>query len=590
LIHFYSKAPQKKSRLAPYTLLTICCFALPHLARAQAYQRIAPQTVPPAPTPQVQPPAPPPPLPFSATVILPALKGVVFVSSMADVQRSGLPAPSGGNGAVDVVNVARLNDPRFISQIQNSIGKPLTFTDLYKISGKARAWFAAEGHPFVDVVVPPQNIASGVVQIVVSEYRIGQIGVTGNKWFSSQLTENQSQLHSGQTMSLSELQTDLDNLNQNPFRQVDAIFGPGATPGTTNLTLQTRDEFPVRIYAGYDNQGVPGLGRNEYNVGFSWGNAFGRDQTISYQLTRSFTGRYTGNALSWDIPLPWRDLLEVFGSYEQERPVSPIYFTSSGVSAQASLRYIHALPGLVWLHQRIAIGYDFKTTNNNLEFGGTSVNKNDAEIDQFPIIYTADISDPLGQSEFTNTLYLSPGGLTGANNNAAVSAITPGASASYVYDQIGLRRLFNLPEGFSSTTQLLAQVANHNLLSSEQLAAGGLTTVPGYDTDTALGSKGVFAREDLKTPPFSVLNLLGVHSRFDDSSQAGAFLAYAHTAQVSPIPYQVNTADLASAGVEVASQINANASVNFAMGWQLRNAPYTQKHGAFGDVSVSFGL
>jgi len=52
----------------------------------------------------------------------------------------------------------------------------------------------------------------------------------------------------------------------------------------------------------------------------------------------------------------------------------------------------------------------------------------------------------------------------------------------------------------------------------------------------------------------------------------------------------VNTADLASAGVEVASQINANASVNFAMGWQLRNAPYTQKHGAFGDVSVSFGL
>ncbi|MBS0967259.1 hypothetical protein JK165_14495, partial [Acetobacter okinawensis] len=35
------------------------------------------------------------------------------------------------------------------------------------------------------VSIPPQNISNGVVQIVVTEYRLGTVKTAGNHWFSN---------------------------------------------------------------------------------------------------------------------------------------------------------------------------------------------------------------------------------------------------------------------------------------------------------------------------------------------------------------------------------------------------------------------
>jgi len=447
----------------------------------------------------------------------------------------------------------------------------------------------AAGHPFVGVVVPPQDVNSGVIQVVVSEYRLGQVHVTGNKWFSSSLTARQSGLHPGQILTLAELQDDLYWLNQNLFRQVDAVFGPGKAAGTTDITLQTQDELPVRLYAGYDNQGVPQLGRDEWDAGANWANAFGLDQLLSYQLTRSVSGRYTGNAVNWSIPLAWRDTLEFFGSYEQERPESPVDFSLSGDSAQASFRYIHPFGGPIWFHQQIEVGYDFKTTNNNLDFGGINVSRNAVEIDQFPVTYIANVVDSLGQTHLENTLVLSPGNMTAGNTNAAFRSIEPGAAASYIYDQIGLTRVFLLPAGFSSTTRGLLQRSSRNLLDSEQVAAGGFDSVIGYDTDTGLGSDGALFSEDIKGPPFSIAGLFDHNGSLNDQSQLGIFYDYADLSQVRAIPGLQNRVDLASAGVDFRAEFKNHMSVHFALGWQLRNAPGATKHGAFGDITVTVG-
>lgn len=564
-------------------------FAAPETAFAQAYQRIAPQTVNPGVPPVVTAPSVPAVPVQQDNVILSPLRGVVFLSSLAEVRSAGVAVPGIKAGGVDVGRVIRLDTPLFVAKIAPFIGKPLTFSGIFAISSTVRSWYAAAGHPFVDVVVPPQDVASGVIQVVVSEYRLGGISVTGNKWFSSSLTARQSGLHPGQILTLAELQDDLYWLNQNIFRQVDAVFGPGKTAGTTDITLQTQDELPVRLYAGYDNQGVPELGRDEWDIGANWANAFGLDQLLSYQLTRSVSGRYTGNAVNWEIPLAWRDTLEFFGSYEQERPESAVDFTLSGDSAQASFRYIHPFGGPIWFHQQIEVGYDFKTTNNNLDFGGINVSRNAVEIDQFPVIYIANVVDTLGQTHFENTLVMSPGNMTAGNKNAAFAQIQPGAAASYVYDQVGLTRVFLLPAGFTSTTRGLLQRSSRNLLDSEQVAAGGFDSVIGYDTDTGLGSNGELFSEDIKGPPFSIAGVFDHNGRFNDESQLGIFYDYADLSQVRAVPGLRDRVDLASAGVDFRAEFKNHMSVHFALGWQLRNAPGTGKHGAFGDITVTLG-
>ncbi len=355
--------------------------ALPGTAHAQAYQRIAP--IPPpahAPPPLAVPPAPPP-LPASKRVILPALKGLVFVANPNAVVKAGVPA-SAVPGGIAIHDLPLLEQPDFRAQIVPALGKPLTLAGLDAAAATVTAWYRAHGRPFVDVAVPPQNISSGVVQIVVVEYRVGAVSVTGNHWFSSALIRRESGIVPGQVLTLEGLQADLDWLNANPFRTVNLTLGPGAAMGTTNATLMTEDRLPLHVYGTYDNEGVQSLGLSEWGAGFTWGNVAGLDQILSYQLTRAFSGRYTAHAISWSAPLPWRDQLVIFGSYELQVPEIASGFDDTGRSGQASLRYVHPLPRLPWLRQGISFGYDFKITNTNLDFGGFTVFSGAAEINR----------------------------------------------------------------------------------------------------------------------------------------------------------------------------------------------------------------
>jgi len=576
-------------------IVLVLAAMLPVSARAQDYERIAPHEPSASPAPALAPPAAARPAPASRAAVIPRLNGLVFVSGMEEVRTGGLPAKGAGPVGIVTADVPALADPGFVAQMRRYIGRPLSLADLQDITAATTDWLRAHSRPFVSVTVPPQNVTSGVVQIVVSEYRVGTVQVAGNRWFSSDLLTAESGIRPGQTLNLDDLEADLAWLNGNPFRTVNTIFKPGQQPGTTDVLLQTQDRPPFRVYGTYDNQGAPTLGRDEWGAGAIWGNVAGLDQTLAYQLTRSFSGRYTAHALSWTAPLPWRDKLLVFGSYATESPDAGPFFDETGHSGQASLRYVHNLPsvdlgGGLTLRQDFQLGYDFKSTNNDLEFGGIKVFSSDVEISQFPIIYDATLADPYGQTTFQNQLVVSPGGMTGANSDSAFSAVVPGATASYVYDKAGVTRTTFLPDGFSWTVRALAQLANRNLMYSEQLGLGGMDSVRGYDTDAAIGSRGVILSQEVRAPAFSLGDMLGLKMPVKDREQLGLFWDYGHVSQVEDIPGEVNSADLSSVGLDLHTSIGDNLDLSFDTGYKLNEVPGVDGRGGFADVALTVGF
>ena len=146
-----------------------------------------------------------------------------------------------------------------------------------------------------------------------------------------------------------------------------------------------------------------------------------------------------------------------------------------------------------------------------------------------------------------------------------------------------------LPGGFSWTARVLGQVANHNLLDSEQLGLGGMGSVRGYFTDTALGSQGVLVSNELRGPAFSLGDLTDLKAPVPDTEQLGLFWDYGHTSQVTPIPNAVNEADLSSLGADLHASLNRYVDLAFDVGWQLRDAPDTDKRGAFSDINLTVG-
>jgi hemolysin activation/secretion protein len=524
-------------------------------------------------------------------VVLQSLKGLVFIPGPEALRKDGLPNTTG----ISAPGLPLLAEPAFTAKVSPYIGGKVTMGDLNKIAEAVTGWYKDHDQPFVSVTIPPQNITAGTVQVVVMQYRIGAVKPEGNNWFSSELLVRESGLKPGQELTLNGVQEGLERLNGNPFRTVNTVFQPGEDTGVTDVVLKTEDRLPLRLYATFDNAGTANLGRGEWGVGINWGNAFGLDQQVSYQFTRSTSARFNAHSVSWTAPLLWNGRLVIFGSYEKERPSAGTFFNEDGNSGQASLRYVHALPAFtlaqgIGLSHDVQIGYDFKTTNNNLEFGGIQVFTSAVEVDQFPIVYEATETDKWGQTAFENQLVLSPGGITGGNTDAAFRASDPRSGSGYIYDRIGFTRTTNLPAKFSLVTRVLGQLANGNLQSSEELGLGGPASVRGYYTDTGIASEGVLVSNEIRAPAVSLAKVLGQKLPVDDQIQVGAFWDWGHVSQVDAVPDQLNSATLSSLGLDLHITLDRYADFRIDTGWQLRSAPGANDRSVFTDIAIVVGF
>src|SRR5436305_1678003 len=99
---------------------------LPSLAHAQVYDRIAPKTLPGNEPVTVPTPSTPAAIVPADRVVLPALKGLVFVPDFGAQQKDGLPSASAGPTGIAAQGLPLLADPGFTAQLSPYIGRQLT--------------------------------------------------------------------------------------------------------------------------------------------------------------------------------------------------------------------------------------------------------------------------------------------------------------------------------------------------------------------------------------------------------------------------------------------------------------------------------
>lgn len=535
-------------------------------------------------------------------IVLYNLKGLRLVDSIDQVQKDGYPNPG-----VTVDGPQILYSPGIYQQLQKFLGKPFSTATIQQVTKVITDWYTKKNRPFVSVDFPDQNAANGIVQAVVTEYRLGRVRVVGNTWFAGWLAKSQISLDPGDIIDTSILNDDLNWIDQNTYRQVKIVADRSQIDGEMNLTLQETDRFPFRFSASYNNGGVPVIGRDQWSAGVEWANALFLGTDLAYQFTSSDNfwiqpqnvpvkegdASFQGHQVSWTIPLPWRDRLVFFGNYDELRPKLGSFFTQLGVSWQTSARYVLEIPQLGNLTQEVQFGYDFKRTNNNLAFGGFSISKNATDISQFPVTYNAAIQDSWGRTIVFDQLVYSPGDATPGNTDAAFQPSfshtgVPFAHADYVYGDLDLTRVTRLPFDATSILKAQAQLANSNLLASEELGAGGVESVRGYDERTASGSIGYLFSSELRSPPTGVIDpLFGAST--GDQLQFDAFWDYGHVRQHKDSAGAANSQTLASVGAGVHYTLDRFVDIRFEYAWQLRTPPGAKKRGSEPYLSVTVG-
>lgn len=567
---------------------------------AQDYEKVAPKL--PEPAPEEQPLIESSPEKFfgNGTVVVKELRALVFVKSVKEIRKDGLPLDQNKFGAqkhfISAKDFPILQTEEFAEEMETFLGKPLSMKKLNELTRKVVEYYSRQGQPIVWVRLPEQKITDGIVQLVVKESTLEDIEISGQKWIDESEIRDQLRLRKGDLVQQNILLSDMGWINRNPFRQVTAAYKAGEEPGTTDIYLQVHDRFPARFYTGYENTGSAVTGEDRWYGGFNWGDAFGLTNNLfNYQFTTSsdFDGLQAHSA-SDIFPLPWRHLLNVFGSYnETEAEVAPP-MELRGKSWNVGTRYIVPLPQInfekdLWLEQNVQAGFDFKQSNNNLEFGGTLVTNSLTDIDQFVYNYNATLHDCFGETILGATFYQSPGGLTDNDKNSKYQASRALADADYCYARFELSRQTQLPYQFSLNNTLVGQWSNSNLLASEQLSLGGRDTIRGYEECEARGDEGWYTRNELRFPPLSFGKLFGNFrcKEFNDRLVLLAFWDYGVAQNKHLLADENRDTELSSVGPALRYTITPYLNASFDYGFQLLDTSLDANHHSKLHISIT---
>lgn len=565
-------------------------------------------------------PAQPAVSPANDKVILPNLKGLVFIDNINGLKKGGV----SGTG-VNTGNLTMLDEKEIRDQLDAFIGKPLTQGSVQQLGQIIAEWYRQKKYPFVDVSVPAgQDVTNGVVQVVVAESRMGKLMTRGNYWFSDNILKRNVRVQPGERINIGDLEEDKNWINQNPFRLVNIVASRGDDVGVTDLTIDTVvEKFPVRGYVGYANSGTPLLGHDRWNLGFIWGNAAWNDDQFSYQFQSSNDfwhnrekqfgqepdPQFRSHTMNYAMALPWRDKIIVYGYYIEATPKfapNALGALQTGEDASAAIRYSGRLPSTRKFDEHYEVGYEFKTSNNNLIFqafpglGGSAT----TEVDQFVFEYDATERDDYGQTEFSNSLVWSPGGLSNENRSILYQLQTadPAIRNHYLYDHIVLTRVTGLPlesdlakslgwfGGVTSITKVVAQLSDGNLLPSEQLGAGGAASVRGYDERAANGAEGVLFSQEFRTPAFSLAKeFLHTNSPWNDQTQLGVFYDFGSVHDVNQIPFTPSSIQLSSVGMgfHLLAGPDQNVRIDLDYGFQLHKLPGASNDSQYGHIAVT---
>lgn len=482
------------------------------------------------------------------------LLGVVLLPRPGDVRPDGWPGVEGIWHDFEEF-------PRSVGLVlQSYMNKPVSLGSLDQMVKDVIVAYREGDRPVVDVLLPEQDITSGVVQLVVIESQLARIRVEGVDTDTEEFIRSQMRVQKGEVIRSSEILRDLSWVNRSPYRKVDMVYAPGFEFGTTDVILKSYQSRSNWFYTGYEDSGTDFLGKDRLVFGFNFGDLFGPNQSLSYQYTGDLDFEHVrANSLVYTQALPWRHWITVLASFV-EIDSDPIpagggnFLDSDGENTQLSARYGIPLDGKANRQREMDFGFDWKSNGNNLEFtdvlnaGNLQLFGSRVEIFQFSLGYQETIQWNRGVTQFDIRGVYSPGGLNNHNDDFAFQQSRLGSSSEYFYAVGGIEHQQRLREDWSARFKAQGQAANGNLQASEQLGAGGYDTVRGFDQRVARGDEGFWGTIELYTPELSFGRIYDWENETDSLRFLGFFDA-ASMSNVDLLPLEPSTFQIGSVGV-----------------------------------------
>ncbi|WP_243649342.1 ShlB/FhaC/HecB family hemolysin secretion/activation protein [Luteibacter rhizovicinus] len=453
--------------------------------------------------------------------------------------------------------------------------------------------YQSRGYQSVVVELPPQQVKGGVIRLQVMENTIGRVRVEGAKYHSpKEIRDAVPALAEGQLPDFNAAQDQLTQVNRQPGRQVVPMLTPGSQPQTMDVTLKVEDASPwhgsieVNNDHSVDTPELRTVGsiRND-NL---W--QLGHTASFTYIVApqdRNAAEVYAGSYL---VPLD-ADWSLLFSGYKSNSNANTVGGTTVlGKGNAFGFQLIRTLPTHGTYAQSLNIGVTRKHFDQNIN-QGTAASKSPITYIPFTVSYNGQATRD--KSTTNVSIGATAGMRAGGSDAAEFDNQRYRAKANFFYVRADLTHVLRFDNGYSLSLRGSAQGATSSLVSSEQFAAGGASTVRGYLEAEDTADHGVIGSAEFRSP--SIAPSVG---KWANDWRFHAFVDGAHLVLSNALAQPVDAADpsrgdirktsfdLLSAGLGTRFQFFDFVTGTLEFAYPLKDGQATRAH----DTRVHFSL
>jgi hemolysin activation/secretion protein len=461
-----------------------------------------------------------------------------------------------GNSLLPLKNIERTVYPYL------GPGKSIKDVEAARTQLEQRYRDAGYGTALVDI--PEQDVLAGVVRLQVTEGKVSRLRVTGSRYFSLGRIKTQvPALAEGQVPHLPKVQEQLNALNQTTGdRQVTPVLRPGETPGTLEVDLQVKDEFPLHGELTLNDRYTRDTSRLRLNASLHYDNLWQKEHSlaVNYQLSPQDPAEVQVFSGTYLFRIPDSDKLLTFYGVLSDSDVAAVgTLAVVGKGAIAGVRGTIPLPAQDDYFHSLMLGADYKDFDESIVLQGADSLNTPIDYLSFVSEYNATWQGEKNATRFGVGAHFAVRGL--GNTDAEFDNKRFGSRPNFLYLTVHGEHSREWLDGTTLFARFDGQLSDAPLISNEQMSAGGMDTVRGYLESEVLADDGFTAALEVRSPSYA---------KVWDGLQSLEFLTFVDGGKLrlqDPLPEQDADFSLLSAGlgVELMARRNLNASLYWAL-------------------------
>jgi len=438
------------------------------------------------------------------------------------------------------------------------------------------------------VTLPAQTLEDGIVRLKIVEFRVGEIEVSGNKYFTdANIRASVPALQPDISPPAGLLSRQLLLANEHTAKEVELKIRASEEPEKVDAVLEVADRRPWTVFAGLNNTGTDETGNLRATLGFQHSNLFDRDHSLTATFTTSPEDFSAVQQYGGFYRVPFYNFSSVLSAFAVRSDIDSGTvagsFDVTGRGDFYGLGYRQLFtPRGAYTHSA-EIGVQDRYFDNEVFFvaaaGGRSSDLGvDVRSRPLSLAYGGTYRFKQGTTGFdASFVHNIPGG--SKNDDDAYALARYQASADWWAMRLAAVLDYSLPKGWLARARFDGQYADQALIAGEQFGIGGERSVRGFDERIVSGDAGFSASLEAWTPPLKydirllVFGDLGVVENQD------------------PLPGEIRSVTLSSTGVGLRWYWKDQLSLQADFGYILQGIDKDLVDGAAsGDTKLHFSL